>query len=397
MKKNYTLFAISALAAAMFVGCADDEMGGVSAGRFDENTIDFLTTTSRADITDLKSGFNVYATSGENPASFYITDDQYTYDATMEAWKWADNQSYAWPETTDGYPMKFYGYYPIDGTFSLTETGLDLSSNIVIPSTAQSDMMSAVGKTLVQPLGGKMTLTFNHILSRLALEIAATAGSCVHVQSIRFVGLADENSYNFTSQEWADPVTDTSVDAEYTFLSTQNTADKIVNSESDITDDEMTALDPDYDNLLVLPQILSPWNKESPVEGAYVEIIFRTTNTSDDSDHLGFTLASDYPDYATIDPDVSADSPLFIKAGVPLTTPSSDELAAGVAYNYKVNLGSIGTNNGYYLEEYYIDDEGDTTKLPIDMADIGEPVTSGYICFDVIVSTWGNIVEVTAD
>ncbi|MFI3303140.1 MAG: hypothetical protein SNF68_00700 [Rikenellaceae bacterium] len=399
MKKSY-IFQLAALLSLSLVACSEDEGSTVSqTNRFGEQEVGFMPSSTRADITDLESGFQVHATKGTNPTSFMISGDTYLMDSSGD-WGWDGTTNY-WPETTDEYPVNFYAYY-LTSAYSVTadDTATTLEADItVLDAGSQVDILSTQKETDVRPVGGKLSLEFEHIMTCINLDIAATSNSLLYIQSVKFVGADDTNTYDMFTASWGDDtsVADTSTETNYAYLTTSNPAQMVTLDTSAITG-SATGITSTYGSFYLMPQTLSPWDLSTTLADARVEIIFRSTavveesSATADDDQIGYTNASDHPDYDASTATVSADEHLFVKIAYPLTssTVSGDDYLwnSGSSYLYNVTLGSVGVTNGYFASTNYYDEDGNETDFSIDNAEIGDEVTPGEIHFTPTLVDW---------
>ncbi|MFR9620960.1 MAG: fimbrillin family protein [Rikenellaceae bacterium] len=411
MKKSYTLATAIALFAVAVVGCSTDDLESQSGssgggGTTTRGTITLLPTTTRATENTLTilqkdgEGIPIFATTDDDSDNYYINGDKSAYSESTLYWNWSGT-TYDWPEAATKYPMLFYSYYPVDESVwtvtSVEGSGVrSLTSDITIQSSdEQQDLLAAMNTTLVSPVGGLLTLTFKHILSRVVFNITTVDDVKVYLQQSTMNDLLDNNTYDLMSQSWA--TLETSVGtADYNYLTFSNPALTLVADASSLSTGE-TAYASTYNNLMLLPHTFTIWDGSTTIEGARVEIVYRSTLTSGD-DQVGYTRADSHPDYATADVATrpSASSPLFVKVALPLITTANDDNLldntwySGLQYTYNLTLGGYDSNNGYLIDEYFYDEEGNQTILEVTGVDVGDALTSGEICFDVLVDAWGS-------
>ncbi|MFI3306040.1 MAG: fimbrillin family protein [Rikenellaceae bacterium] len=404
MKKSY-IYQMAALLALSLVACSEDDMSSAEGtNRFGEQEIGFMPTSTRADITDLEGGFSVYATKGNTPAEYMIAGGTYYFNSD---WDW-NGTSYSWPDATTDYPVKFYAFYLNDAYEVNDDDVSTLNSDVtVLEVGSQVDILSATQETNVRPVGGKLSLEFSHIMTCINLTIDATVGSLLHIQSVKFVGVDDENTYDFLTSSWGETTSIASDTPSYAYLSVQNPASIIINetdSKSTTIKDATTAITSTSGSLFLMPQILSPWNLTTTLADARVEIIFRSTavveEATESDTQIGYVEAQDHPDY-TDGSEVSATSPLFIRVAYPLISSSMSEKdytwVDGYSYNYAVTLGHNGVTNGYFASDKYYDEDGDETEFEIDNAEVGEEVTPGEIHFTPSIINWIPATSISLD
>ncbi len=392
---------MAALLSLSMVACSEDDMGGSEgANRFGEMEVGIMPTSTRADITDLQTGFLVYATSGEAPTDYMISGATYIF--TSE-WGW-NGTSYSWPDATSGYPMTFYGIYQT-GAYSVNANDVNtLNTDVTVKAAgSQVDILGAKATAATRPTGGKLSMEFNHIMTCVNLSIAATEESLLHIQSVKFVGSDDTNNYDYLTQAWGATTSIAADTPSYDYLALAKPAKIVINSgvTTSIVGAE-SGITPSYGSLYLMPQILTPWDTSTTLDDARVEIIFRSTdvvaNATDDDKQLGYVEAQDHPDY-TAASGVSATSPLFIRIAYPTTSSTKDNddftWGDGLSYNYAVTLGHNGVKNGYFASKYYYDEDGNETPFEIDNVEIGDEVSPGEICFNPTIVDWVDGGETT--
>ncbi len=395
MKKSY-IYQMTALLALSLVACSEDEIGfSEGTNRFGEQVIGFMPTSTRADITDLQGGFTVYATKGDTPAEYMIPGGTYYYTSD---WGWY-GQSYSWPNAVTDYPVKFYAFY-LNGIYTVNAPDVTtLNSDVTVKEVGgQVDILAATQQTDVRPVGGKLSLEFNHIMTCINLTIESTAGSLLHIQSVKFVGVDDTNNYDFLNSAWGSTtsIASTTSEPSYDYLSLQRPASIVINEdETTSITDAKTGITSTSGSLFLMPQILSQWDLTTKLADARVEIIFRSTNVvakaTESDTQIGYVEAQDYPNY-TSDSGVSATSPLFVRVAYPLisSTKNGDNYSwvKGYSYNYAVTLGHNNVTNGYFASDKYYDEDGNETVFEIENAEIGEEVTPGEIHFTPSIVDW---------
>lgn len=199
MKKNI-LFAV--LAVAALSSCSQND--AIESIAQDNNAINFSTyvgRNNRAAITYLDglraagAGFYVlgYSTGNTAWASVADTDkklnfmlgDNVTWNGTSTAWEYT-NQKY-WPNAVDGTnpgKVSFFAYAPNGGNVSV-ENSLDTAGDPIITYTCPADQLtqvdlvtaSATDQTKASNVtqNGRVDLTFNHALSKIAFTAVKAA------------------------------------------------------------------------------------------------------------------------------------------------------------------------------------------------------------------------------
>ncbi|MFI3319542.1 MAG: fimbrillin family protein [Rikenellaceae bacterium] len=426
MKQRNLLIAAAALA---IVGCTNDESATTAAlSTFDSKAINFSSNTTRASVVTLATletdgnKFKVFATSGDNPTSWY-TDGTYTingeynyvYSEAASDWAWS-SISPAWPTATTGYPMRFLAVYPSSITTSeakdeLTEE-ISLNSEITIEATSadQVDIMTALSTTNAKPADGHLALCFKHILSRLNFSIVAGNGVTVELQRITVNNVGNKGKYSHDAQAWTDAPDEFASDYTYVELVED---DKFTTTGKDETVENAAFVseDDNYNYLMLMPQIDAPeWDPAKMVSGdedvddmtgAYIEVIYRYEAPVATSS-IGYSSYTEHPNYIA-DPDNEAydkykdnddvgETALYIRVAYPLDA----AWEIGNAYSYNIGLGTLSSSNGYLIDDVYYDKNGDPTDFPIDLEDIkpGDPVSSDRIDFTVsICNEWVTVTE----
>ncbi len=359
-----------------------------------QNPIGFLSNTTRADVLTIddlkgdKDGFIVYGmmADGDTWDTEMNSSNSYTFATGEWAWSGATPE---WPdESGDSYPINFYAYYYDTSAAGITITDDSeelLAVNYIAPTDGQTDILVASATADVRPTGDKLPLIFNHILSKVNFSIKVGEGTKVHTQAVGFNQICDNRDYNISDELWSDNL-DTGSD-DYPYLLTANTA----------IDSSVADIEGSYGNLMLLPQTTTSWDPEDDaavVEGAHIYLIYRAEMGSD-VNAVGYENAANHPNYNAEEYSKYAGSPLFVKVGYPL----GDEdfvIEAGMSYDYEINLGVSGATNGYLIDEYYYDENGDVTEFLVEGRDLNDPISNGYINFTVSVAEWVEQDDATA-
>jgi hypothetical protein len=368
MKKS--IFGLAALA-LLAVGCAENRTVDENT-IVDPNAIGFelgtgkvtratsMTTTLLQNDTN---GFGVFAFTGsgseEDPFVDYITNGVYVYNQVSAEWQWKGNDE-VWP--TEDYPIHFAAYYPESAT---TLTLDDNSPSYTIAGVAnQVDYLAAQKLNVnTRPANSKVTLNFQHILSRIDFTVTPGAGVNVPVQSIAVKQVANTAEYNYADMDWESLVETYTND--YQYMATKKPAR--------LPD----AVAGDNGSMMLMPQNLTEvaWPRvddgPAPDDGeSYIEAIYRVYESdSDGGDVIGYSIANNHPYYdAERDAHLNGE-PLFVKVGYPLATPWED----GKAYTYVLHLGNPNYIGGYLIDENFYDEDGIRTDLPVNYPGAPEP------------------------
>ena len=387
--KNRFLLGLSIMT-LMFASCSKDDVSSVN--NRDANSVGFEISTgkTRADVANLGAlqqaadGFVVFATNGASSATF-IDNKAYKYEGG--AWKWAELDM-LWPTQDAGYPVNFYAYYPKTNT-PLTGS---LKADFTIAETpeTQMDLLAAQQTGVgVKPISGDVLLTFRHMLSKIDFKIVTGSKVTVEVQSISVRNVGNTATFNFANLAWSTPPYKWNSGYNYMQAPVKN-ANKFAgqNVAKDVTGSS--------GSLMLMPQNLSGRGWDKTIYGlntlSYIEVVYRMYETESGKDLVGFTNASDHPDYTDLGSVVTG--PLFVKVGYPL--PTNWEM--GKAYAYSIHIGDGNSTGGNLIEETFIDEEGEETDLPVVYPETGEPIEppspifpeNDVIGFVVSVENWGD-------
>lgn len=419
MKKILMSLAATGL---MLAGCTKNEIGGGYDVQ-DPGVIGFSTSTSRATVNDLTkltgdgNGFIVYATADNAPGAWYTNvngTNNYVYEAPN--WKWAGNNA-QWPTVDRAYPMNFYAMYP--AAPSSVGAGTSLSSEITINAAAnlQVDMLAAKAMAGGKPASGKISLTFDHILSKVNFGIIPGHDMVPEVLTVAVMNVHSKSLYNYMLKTWSGSTSTTAsydyyrqlIDPEKPELApfTARGTDTAEETVAPIYTNETTPAAAAA-NLMLMPQSTATgapaaWNPagNNLSTNAYIEVIYRITH-ADDSNYIGYTKGEEYlakygpgngytwGNYIGLgDGDRLYNGALYIKVGFPVTV----EWIPGKGYTYNICLGTADSTNGYYITDTYYDNTGTDTRIPIKGDDgktviPGDPVTSGTIGFLINVNDW---------
>lgn len=383
--------------AMVATSCTQDEES--SNAPLNPNQIGFATNTTRAAVANLAaleastSGFVTYAASGAAPTGWYPNiDGLNNYKKTGGVWGWSAG-SPDWPTTAAGYPMSFYAYFASSyvGLALPTPTPTPTSmtgSYIIQPEANQVDFLAAKATALSKPASGMLPLTFNHILSKINFGVIPGSGTTVFLQSIGVNNVGNQRSYNFLSGDWtiAQPTAFTS---NYSYKNTTTPATTLVGI--DPTEVIAQNVVPSTPNLMLMPQTATTW---TPVTGvapanAYMGTIYRL-QTATDVNAVGYASANSHPNYSSQNSTIQATlngKPLFVKVGFPFA-PSTMAWVKGKGYTYNICLGTAGATNGYIVDNFYYDENGLPTTLPIIGKSKGDPISNGKINFIISVTDW---------
>ncbi len=416
MKK---IFLTLAAAGLMLTGCTKTENGG--NGIPDPDVIGFSTSTSRAPIYDLATltddgnGFQVFGAVANDDDTWYTNvDGTNNYATTSNVWGWKGTPA-VWPTTDVSYPMNFYAIYPVIATFTTENAVSQLSHNVTIAATSadQVDMLAAKNSAAGKPASGQISLTFQHILSKVNFGVIAGHEMRAEVRSVAIRNVHSKSTFDYIAQEW-DGTTTTVAGYDYYVV-----ADDPIFTATGGTNEDRP--EPFYsgthsNNLMLMPQSSATgapaaWDKTAATiaTGAYIEVVYRIVDTAEETagDYVGYTEGAQYlTDYPAFVPNNTGWEPtytgglgtgggteyngaLYVKVGFPVTL----DWVPGKGYTYNICLGTANSSNGYYIDTTYYDDEGNITNIPIigpdgQQVDKGDPVTDGIINFLIDVAPW---------
>ncbi len=392
MKKIFFLFASAAL---FTVGCTTDESSEVSTLRSGTNSIGFISNTTRADIITLDelkddgAGFVVYATNGNSPTVWNTEikgKNNYIFNDTDNTWEW-DSTTPKWSDDSADYDMNFYAYYAADYTDIVADDTTIGAVDVAYTADVdgQVDLLTATASVSTRPAGDKVALTFKHILSKIDFGVVVGTDVTTHIQAVGFSTICNNRSYKIATDVWdVQPTNATDDYSDYSYLDT--TKDAISNS----ADGSIAGT---RGSLMMIPQTTTSWAPASSAtpKDAYIYIIYRLEQGTN-LNSIGYADAANHPDFDSVaNADLDGD-PLFVKVGYPVAD-GDMEWESGNAYTYNINLGTTSATNGYLIDEYYYDEDGNPTDLEVENKEIGDPISDGYINFIVDVEDWNDAVE----
>lgn len=416
-----------------FAGCSSNDVYEENKDRGSQDVITFNANTTRAGINGLKevkSGFPVYATSGNN-AAWYIAGSNNIYKDFDGKWDWSNGNTQAqnahkWPTVTNGYPMSFYAYFPKEAAgFAVNTTTVGTVTAIITieaDPASQTDFLAANYENVTtKPASGKLNLKFGHITSKVNFGIIAGNGADVFVQQVHINKVGNSGTYRYNSvttggnsdpAKWTSSLTG-GYEGMYKYFPTVTVPSptEALPVFKPSTADESTN-NPVYTethnrHLMLRPQTKTEtWSgaKPSPVvaqitpDKAYIESVYRIQANGDDN-AVGYKDASNHPDFESLTEDKRValrGKPLYIKVGFPLGDPLTWEQGKG--YMYKLKLGTVDATGGIIIDDNYYDEKGNRTDLTIKDKEPGDPVNDGNIHFNVDVTEWeedidGNITQ----
>ena len=417
MKKIFVTFAALGL---MLAGCTNNVTDGYDVN--DPNVVGFAASTTRASIYTLQTlqddgaGFKVFGTTANVDNAWYTNvNGTNNYAYASGAWGWAGTDA-VWPTTDGSYPMYFYAMYPVVNLDS--ETVANLSDNIEIAAAAanQVDMLSAKASTPGKPASGQISLAFQHILSKINFGVIAGHEMTAEVRSLAIRNVHKKSTYNYLSQAWSGTTTD-ATGYDYYVVAAEAVPFFTTGGSDEETPAPIYTGSDHSSHLMLMPQSSATgapaaWDKTAAglANGAYIEVMYNIADGASgaDENYVGYTKGTDYltdyPAFAANNTGWGAtytgglgtgaaqyDGFLYVRVGFPVTL----NWEAGKGYTYNICLGTANSSNGYYIDEYYYDDEGVKTNIPIvgpdgEIVDQGDPVTDGIINFLLSVTPWGE-------
>jgi hypothetical protein len=394
---------ILSLAAAtlIFASCTKETTISEITGNPDVVGFDLSTGKTRATVNTLKGmqndvkGFGVFATKGSS--SIFIDNLSYVYDKNVQNpnWKWESdgdddtNNDVEWPEAAADYPINFYAYYPNNETvtpkFSLDDEVVGQKTySIDTLISKQYDLMAASKLGVVaKPLSSNVSLHFKHILSQVKFTVLASSTVTVEVQSIAIKNIGETATFNYGTLEWVSPPP--ALTQTYKYAGPEQLtagSNKIVG-----TDVAQSVTSADGGVLMLMPQNLSqhgwdPADTESAELDlkslSYIEVVYRMYESATNTNNVvGFGKAGNYPDgedgegddkYDYDDND--SDKPLFVKVAYKLDT----NWEMNKSYTYEIELGTPDSSGGNLANNFFIDETGEPTDLPVVDPNSGNPI-----------------------
>ena len=379
----------------LLTGCRKDD--GVIAPNGNKRVIGFASNTSKAPILDLTSlmndpaGFQVYATSPASSSAWYPgVDGTATYRYSGASWGWSSGAP-QWPATDAGYPMRFYAYYPVaaQGFTPAATPATALKGNVAVQNSpaSQTDFLAASAVASFEPADDKLSLVFDHIMSKVDFGVIAGTGMNVYVQSLTANNLSNTGVYDYMAGTWSAPAGSDTYLYYGTYYPSGSGGVLPVATFSPAVADESTAnpfyASPHSKHLMLMPQTTPCWNKSTTVADAYVGVIYRMSSATD-SNVVGYASALSHPNFTLGSLYVG---PLFAKVGFPFAD-GSLVWNKSMGYAYDLLLGTADATNGYYIDTFYYDENGNRTAYPVIGKSVGDPVSSGYINFTVSLTNW---------
>jgi hypothetical protein len=253
-----------------------------------------------------------------------------------------------------------------------------------------------------------VALDFKHILSKVQFQIQAGVGMTVEVQSIKIVKAGSVREFDYSDLTW-EP-TAAATPQNYSYLVASDAHAAFVGPTSGTS--SAAAVTGTSGSLMLIPQTFTAWNKAAATitTASYIEVVYRMIETTGGKDVVGYTDATKYnagetEDYAwhysasnpAYDDEDAPTGNLFVKVGYPFNT----TWEMGKSYTYTINLGTPSASGGNLTDDYFIDEEGGTTLLPVihpdteEDIDVPDPIVDTDQPIDFIV-TVGEWTEITA-
>jgi hypothetical protein len=416
--KRLIYFATSVL---LITGCSINEVIDVNETLDQENTIGFIAGTkhsgaTRAPIADLStltsdaSGFVVYGTSADKTTSWYSSanaaaiDGKNNYRFDNNVWGWT-NGAPTWSLSDEAYPMAFYAYYAsqYDSVKMLNVTpGATpvISAEFTVDSarSKQVDFLAAKDTAFVKPISGRLTLTFEHILSKIDFGISTGNEIQAYIQALGINNVGNKGTYDFVNGEWSAEPTVFASSYNYWQFFSDGTNDVHIQPFLIANNDIKPIYGDTHDkHLILMPQtatnVWTPAKNNLPVNDAHICMIYRMEQSLRGSriDSIGYDKATDHPNYSGSQTEAKGyTGELFVKVGYPFNAPKDTPLwKKSKGYIYNIVLGKNSSTNGYLIDEKYYDENGNRTDLDVTGdAELGEPISGGAINFNVGVSQW---------
>ncbi len=372
---------IAATAALVLSSCSKNEVVNEmpQVDNPDVIGLDIATGVTKADTetVDLQSGVTVsyYDGTAEANLTFACTDGVWADNA--EGKKWVDL-------SIPGSTVNFYSMHDGSNAVNLTMTGNDAATAPAVSQTATAmpevDYVHYAAAVSAVPAGGKLAATFSHATSKVNVAPKFAEGeawlSMVTVKNFGVNGTATISVAN--TAQWSTPTSMTSAFPYLKAAAASKVSGTIINTgyiiPQTVTGPAVVADEINVDDLATLD---------------YVEVVYRYEDAAD-KDIVGF---ENYADWKAAHPDQNitttlADTdPLYIKVAFPL--PANQVFASNTQYTLNLNIPG-----GYVIGKFYVDENGEETKVPLEPLEPGDPVVPSpnqYIGITVTVSPFGAV------
>jgi len=465
MKKS--IFGLAALAAIMLAGCSKNDVQSVNKAI--SGTISLAPSTSRAAITVLSTmendaiGFKVYGTSATSfAAGNWYNDLGVTSGATVGTgaaidgtnnhvwsstitppstsnWNFAD--PVMWPTAAADYPMNFYAWYPaaptglVEGTqdasvpavgFTFTvQDNTTLANMTTDPAVlaGQTDLVSTNAIANAKPASANLTMTFNHILSKVNFGIIADEGYTSHVLTVGVANVANVGTYDVVAQSPWSAVGAFGFTYIYFNGAPTTTPMDFAGVTGNAPSNPASTAEPFYaaghsNNLMLMPQdpttnmwappaptVIDP--SQAPTTQTYIYLLYRTETTSPtfataNPNFIGYASAVDHPNYVGSALEASGyTGPLFVKVGYPFDGSTTPLQFWDKGYGYVYNIELPGTSGGRLIDDMFYKDDGTPTDLPVitpdspndPYPDVPQPILNNdpYIHLIPVVTPWNDL------
>ena len=408
------IFSMAAIALLTF-SCTRSEVENLNVSAPDAISLNPWTASTRAAIANLDSlkndplGFVVYADTA-GATSWYISGASHIFNTTTG---WGFSPLVLWPVIPTEYPVVFRAYYPDDASLTpgiLTvgaavppATALDLTFVVPTVIEEQIDLLAAQDTAFSKPLNGLLNMNFKHILSKVNFTITNHDGTSqtsdadhkVYVLAVGFCNLYSTNTYDVVNEAWpalasGDPIADYNYYNSFVPLTGTDVYEEL---EFNDADKDLIIPSPPrrFENLMLLPQddqdvwdisgiILDP----TGTTDKYIKLLYRLQVSGND-DEVGYLDAINCPGYpGSVLPSGYRD-PLYVLVGYAY----AGTWEPGKGYSYDIPLPGVG--GGIYLDDFYYDNQGNKTDLPISGAVIGGHVMSvDHIIINPAVALWDD-------
>jgi hypothetical protein len=393
------------------MGCAREEAKEPDAGQY--GAIRFRVTTSRAavaTVSDLYGGFRVFAAPGDVASTgAWSPGIDGTNNHLHTNGVWGFETPVSWSADEAEYPITFYAWYPANETAGPSLTENDPSATpvpllrgtfTVAPAAAQVDFLTSRALAAEKPPQGNLSMTFNHALSKIDIGIASGKGTTPVIQALGVACVGGTRTYDFIAGDWtsAQPAGPAEW---YPYFGTLDFRTGGAASTAPLWTPGAAAtegrISRPYDetanaHLMLMPQTGTPWKPRAGVapdtDAALIYVLYRMTAGQPagyPADEVGYGRASDHPGYMPGD----YAGPLYVLAGFPLSTAAAFTWSPGKGYTYDISLGTLRSGNGYLLSDYYYDEKGAQTAIPVRGGRrTGEKIKDGVIRVTLTVGGW---------
>lgn len=348
--------AVTILTACLAAACSEPE---ISAASTDAISLEPSTMRSRAAVQLLdadfeQTGFRTWGVRADEPTA-WMADVDGTNRHRFADDAWGFSEPVTWPAEPAAYPLQFFATYPDIASVEENSATHTVKLTVAIPDdpAEQRDLLFARTKVIEKPADNRLSVTFEHALSKIDFTLTVGRNCQVHVIALQLKNAAAEGSAILTDDQtvW---VPNLSRLGSYSYFS----------AATERTFESSSFVQPLYNgdhaaHLMVLPQTLpeQSWNlRGAPDQKAHVLLVYRLT--ADDQNKVGYAMAREHPAYATHHgTDLGPNEPLYVRAAWPISL----SWEPGRSYTYNITLDA--THGGYLADACYYQANGQKSPL----------------------------------